>query len=124
MHGGNIHNYTTYLLRDLHIKNGAEETIIEFPYPNSHGIADLGSKSKGKWHATEVAIDCKSNLIDHAKSCFIEASGQIETLTIVTLLKSEHKTILEKIMSVPELVFFINRINFMTLEDILEGLYE
>jgi hypothetical protein len=124
MRGNDIHNNIGFLKRDLDLKNGAEEVICEFQYPNSSGFADLGSKSKGKWHCTEVVVSCTSNICGHAKSCFIDAAGQVETLTIVTLLKSEHKKILEKILSVPELVFFVNRIKFMTLEQIIKELYE
>jgi len=111
------------LKRDLDLKKGADESIIEFPYPNSSGFGDVGSKFNGKWHCTEVVVNCTSNICDHVKSCFIDSAGQVESLTIVTLLKSQHKKILEKIMSVPELAFFINRINFMTLEQIIKELY-
>lgn len=124
MHGGIIHNNTCCLKNDLDTKKRAEETIIEFTYPNSSGIADLGSKFNGKWHATEVIIDCKSNVNSHVRDCFINAAGQVETLTIVTLLKSEHKKILEKIMSEEDLVFFISKIHFTTLDEILKELYE
>ena len=121
--GETTHRNTTLLKRDSDLKKGAEKCILEFQYPNSTGSSDLGSMFNGKWHCTEVVIKCSANICDHVKSCFIDAAGQVETLTIVTLLKSEHKKILEKIMSVPELVFFINRIDFMTLEQILKELY-
>jgi len=121
--GDLTHTCICFLKRDLDIKNGAEESICEFQYPNSSGFSDIGSKFNGKWHCTEIVIN-SSNICDHAKSCFIDAAGQVETLTIVTLLKSEHKKILEKIMSVPEIVFFVNRIKFMTLEQIIKELYE
>ena len=124
MRGDDIHNNIGFLKRDLDIKNGAEESICEFQYPNSSGFGDIGSKFNGKWHCTEVVVNCDSNICGHVKSCFIDAAGQVESLTIVTLLKSEHKKILEKIMSVPELVFFVNRIKFMTLEQIIKELYE
>ena len=124
MRGNDIHNNISFLKRDLDFKKGAEEVVCEFQYPNSSGFADLGSKFDGKWHCTEVVVSCTSNICGHVKSCFIDAAGQVETLTIVTLLKSEHKKILEKILSAPELVFFVNRIKFMTLEQILKELYE
>ncbi|MFH1613785.1 MAG: hypothetical protein ABIG61_01695 [Planctomycetota bacterium] len=124
MRGDDIHNNIGFLKRDLDIKNGAEESICEFPYPNSPGFADLGSKFNGKWHCTEVVFNCTSNICTHATHCFINADGQVESLTIVTLLKSEHKKILGMVMSVPELVFFISRIKFMTLDEIIKGLYE
>ena len=118
------HTCICFLKRDLDLEQGAEESICEFQYPNSSGFSDLGSKFNGKWHCTEVVVNCTSNICGHVKSCFIDAAGQVETLTIVTLLKSEHKKILENIMSAPELVFFINRIKFMTLEQIIKELYE
>ena len=124
MRGDKIHNNIGLLKRDLDIKNGAEESICEFPYPNSPGFADLGSKFNGKWHCTEVVFNCTSNICGHVKHCFVNAASEVESLTIVTLLKSEHKKILERIMSAPELVFFVNRINFMTLDEIIKELYE
>ena len=122
--GNKTHRKICYLKKDLDLKNGAEKSVCEFQYPNSTGFGDVGSKFKGKWHSTEVVVNCTSNICDHVKSCFIDSQGQVESLTIVTLLKSEHRKILEKIMSAPELVFFVNRIKFMTLEDILKELYE
>jgi hypothetical protein len=122
--GDLTHTCVCYLKRDLDLKQGAEESICESQYPNSSGFGDIRSKFKGKLHFSEIVVNCTSNIVDHVKSCFIESQGQVETLTIVTLLKSEHRKILERIMSVPELVFFINRIKFMTLEDILKELYE
>jgi hypothetical protein len=124
MRGYEIHNNICFLKRDLDIKNGAEESICEFRYPNSPGYADVGSKFNGKWHCTEVVFNCTSNICVHAKHCFINAAGQIESLTIVALLKSENQKILEKIMSNPELCFFVNRIKLMTLDEILKELYE
>lgn len=121
--GDKLHRCICYLKRDFDIKKGAEKTIFELQYPGSSGFADVGSYFNGKLYATEVVIT-DSNICHHVKSCFIDAAGQVETLTIISLLKSEHQKILKKIMSVPELVFFINRINFMTLEDILKELYQ
>ena len=123
--GSSSHRKITYLKRDLDIKNGSEKCIFEFPYPNSSGFSDLGSMFNGKWHCTEVVVNCTSNICDHVRSCFIDAAGQVESMTIVTLLKLEHKKILEKILSVPELVFFVGnrKIQFMTLEQILKELY-
>ena len=122
--GDLTHTCICYLKRDLDTKKGAEESVCEFQYPNSSGFADLGSKFKGQWHCTEVVVNCISNIDKHARSCFIDAAGQVDSLTIVTLLKSEHKKIREKIMLVPELVFYIDQIKFMTLEEILKELYE
>ena len=124
MRGDTTHTNTCLLKRDLDLKNGAEESICEAQYPNSNGFGDVRSKFNGKLHFSEIVVNCTSNIVHHVKSCFVESQGKVETLTIVTLLKSEHRKILESIMSVPELVFFANRIKFMTLEDILKELYE
>jgi hypothetical protein len=124
MRGDTTHNNISSLKRDLDLKNGAEKSILEFQYPNSSGFADVGSKFSDKWHATEVVVSCDSNINDHIRDCFVDTKGQIESLTIVTLLKSEHQKIIEKIMSVPELVFYVNRIQFTTLENILNELYQ
>lgn len=124
MRGDITHTDICCLKRDLDLKHGAEEAVCEVQYPHSNGFGDIRSKFNGKLHFSEIVVNCTSNICDHVKSCFIDSQGQVETLTIVTLLKSEHRTILERIMSVPELVFFVNRIKFMTLEDILRELYE
>ncbi len=124
MRGETTHNNVCCLKRDLDLKKGAEKSKCELQYPNSSGFMDVGSYFNGKLHSTEVVIDCDSNICLHVRSCFIEAQGQVEELTVVTLLKSEHRKILETIMSDPELVFYINKIKFMTLEDILKALYE
>jgi len=122
--GDLTHTCACFLKRDLDLKRGAEESICEFQYPNSSGFSDIGSRFNGKWHCTEVVVNCTSNVCHHVKSCFVDAAGHVETLTIVTLLKSEHKKILQRIMSVPDLVFFVNRIKFITLEQIIKELYE
>ena len=124
MRGDAIHTNICFLKRDLDLKQGAEESICEGQYHSSKGFGDVRSKFNGKLHFSEIVVNYTSNIVDHVKSCFIESQGKVETLTIVTLLKSEHRKILERIMSVPELVFFANRIKFMTLEDILKELYD
>ena len=124
MRGHITHNKTCFLKRDLDLKRGAEKSFCELRYPNSTGSGDVGSKFQDGWHYSEIVVSCDKNICHHVRSCFIEAAGKVKTLTIVTLLKSEHRRILEQIMSVPELVFFVNKIKFMTLEDILKELYE
>lgn len=123
MRGDTPHTNICFLKRDLDLKLGAEESICEAQYPNSNGFGDIRSKFNGKLHFSEIVVNCTSNIVDHVKSCFIESQGQVETLTIVTLLKSEHRRILEQIMSVSDLVFYVNRIKFMTLEQIIKELY-
>jgi hypothetical protein len=122
LRGKMIHTHICRWKQSLDLKNGAQESICEYPIPNTKGFSDIGSKFNGQIHCTEVIVDCSSNICHHARDCFIN-SKDIESLTIVTLLKSEHSKIRDTIMSDPELVFFINRIKFMTVDEILRGLW-
>jgi hypothetical protein len=122
LRGSDKHTAICRWKQRLDLKNGAEESICEFPIPETTGFSDIGSKFNGKIHCTEVIVDCTSNICHHTRDCFIK-SRAIESLTIVTLLKSEHSQIRDTIMSDPELVFFINRIKFMTVDEILKGLW-
>ena len=122
LRGGLVHTHVCRWKQALDIKQGCDESICELQYPNSTGFCDVGTRVNGKLHCTEVVIDCDSNICDHVRSCFID-SDAVETLTIVTLLKSEHKKIQEMILSNHELAFFINRINLLTVDEILKALY-
>jgi hypothetical protein len=124
LRGGLVHTHVCRWKQALDIKLGCDESICEFQYPNSTGFCDVGTRVNVKLHCTEVVIDCDSNICDHVRSCFIDATGQIETLTIVTLLKSEHKKIKEMILSDPDIACFIDHTNLITVEDILKALYE
>jgi hypothetical protein len=122
LRGGLVHTHICRWKQALDLKNGAEESICEFPIPGTRGSADVGSKFNGTWHCTEVIVDCDSNICDHARDCFVNSSD-IESLTIVTLLKSEHHKIRDKIMSDAKLVFFINRIKFVAVDQIIRELW-
>jgi len=118
-----VHTHACRLKQALDIKRGCDESICEFPYPNSTGFSDIGTRTKGKLHCTEVVIGCDTNICQHVRSCFIDSNNQVETLTIVTLLKSEHEKIRQKIMSDSQLSLYIDHISFITLDDILRELY-
>jgi len=124
LRGDMVHTHACRLKQALDIKRGCEESICEFPYPNSTGFSDIGTTINGKLHCTEVVIGCDSNICQHVRSCFIDANNQVETLTIVTLLKSQHEQIRQKILSDPQLSLYMNSIAFVTLDDILKELYE
>jgi DNA-binding PadR family transcriptional regulator len=122
LRGGIVHTRVCRWKQARDIKRGCDESICECPYPNSKGFSDVGTWINGKLHCTEVVIDCTSNICGHVTSCFID-SNEVETLTIVTLLKSEHEAILNKIMSDPKLLFYVSRISFLTVDQILKELY-
>jgi hypothetical protein len=122
LRGGMVHTFVCRWKQALDLKRGCEESTCECQYPNSSGIGDVCTKISGKLHFTEVVIDCNSNINKHLRSCFLD-SDQVESLTIVTLLKSEHATIRTTILADPELVFCIGRISFVTVDQILKELY-
>jgi predicted transcriptional regulator len=122
LRGKMIHTHICRWKQSFDLKNGAQESICEFPIPQTTGYSDVGSRFNSIIHCTEVIVECTSNICHHARDCFIKSKA-VESLTFVTLLKSEHPKIRDMIMSDPELVFFINRINFMTVDQILKGLW-
>jgi len=122
LRGGIVHTFLCRWTQWLYLKRGCQECACEQPYPNSSGIGDVRAKIKGKLHYAEIVVDCYSNVAKHVRSCFID-SDQVEDLTIVTLLKSEHAKITTILCSEPDLVFHINRVSFMTAGEILKELY-
>jgi hypothetical protein len=122
LRGGLVHTFVCRWKGALDRKRGCDECRCECAYPNSSGIGDVCTKINGKLHYTEVVIDCDSNVNRHVRSCFLD-SDQVESLTIVTLLKSEHESLRATILSDAELVFCIGRISFVTVDQILKELY-
>ncbi|MHC4166158.1 MAG: ATP-binding protein [Planctomycetota bacterium] len=122
LRGGRIHTFLCRWTQWLYLKRGCQECACEQPYPNSNGISDVRAKKNGKLYYAEIIVDCCSNVAKHVRSCFVD-SDQVEGLTILTLLKSEHAKINTIICSEPDLVFYINRISFMTAGEILKELY-
>lgn len=124
LRGGVVHTNVCYLKRRLDLKNGCEKSFCEHRLEGSSGFHDVVSIKDGKYYITEAVIACDTNLAHHARDCFLNSTTPVATLTIVTLLKSEHKKLREMILSDPELVFCIDRVSFLTVDSILRGLYE
>jgi hypothetical protein len=124
LRGGMVHTNVTYLKQRLDMKNGFEKSFCEYRLEGSTGFHDVVSIRDGRYYVTEVVIDCDTNVVKHAHDCLLNSTIPVENLTIVTLLKSEHQKIRSVIMADPELVFCIDRITFLTVEDILKELYQ
>jgi hypothetical protein len=123
LRGGLVHTHICRWKQALDMRGGCDECICEFPIPNTTGFSDVATKINGVWRCTEVVVDCTSNICHHVRDCLI-SSSDIESLTIVTLLKSEHEDIRTKIISNTDLVDLVSRIGFATVGQILKDLYE
>jgi hypothetical protein len=105
LRGGLVHTHICRWKQALDIKRGCDESLCEFPYPNSNGFSNVGTRISNKLYFTEVVIESNRNICQHARDCFINTSLNVQTLTIVTLLKSQWDDIRARIMADPELVF-------------------
>jgi len=122
LRGGHVHTFVCRSVQALAIKRGCDGCRCECAYPDSSGIADVCTRIRCKLYYTEVVVDCDSNIDRHVRSCFLD-SDKVESLTIVTLLKSEHEPLHSTILADAELVFCIGRILFVTVDQILKELY-
>lgn len=124
LRGGIVHTSLCYGKRRLDRKNGCEESFCEHRLAGCTGFGDVVSFRNGACHVTEVVVDCVTNIVEHARDCFLRSTTPVATLTIVTLLKSEHERIREILRSASDLAAHLDRIAFTTAEEILKGLYK
>ena len=68
-------------------------------------------------------IECTKNMRQHVRDCFVGSVLNVQTLTIVTLLKSQQDKLHRQLISDPELVRFADRIEFVTVDQILKELW-
>lgn len=123
LRGGVVHTNVCVEKQRFDLKTGFEKSFCEHRLEGSTGFHDVVSFKNSRPYVTEVVIDCDTNITLHARDCLLNSTTSAETLTIVTLLKSEHQKIRGMILADPELVFCIERITFLTVEDILKELY-
>lgn len=123
LRGGLVHTHICRWKQALDLKRGCDESICEFPYPGGHGYSDVGTKIGDAIHCTEVIVGCSQNIAQHARDCFINTGLKVLSLTIITLLKSESNKIRQDLLSDTELAVFADRIEFVTVADILQELY-
>ena len=123
LRGGLVHTHVCRWKQALDIKRGCDESRCEFPYPNGHGSSDVGTRIGDTLYFTEVVIECTKNLRQHARDCFADTALNVQTLTIVTLLKSQQDKLHRQLISDPELVRFADRIVFVTVDQILKELW-
>lgn len=123
LRGDPAHTCITRIKQRYDLEHGAEESTCEAQVPGSSGFTDVLSRRNGKYFCSEIVIGCFSNIVSHVRSCFCE-SKLIGTLTFVTCLKSDHDKIRDAISADTELVFFLNRIEFITVDELLKEVYK
>jgi len=97
------------------------EAYIEWPVPGTHHRADIGACIKGKWHVFEVANTCFDNLVDAVRASLLVSSA-VESVTIVTKLKSEHARV-RKVLAAPDLAGVMDRVHLSTFDYYLREVY-
>ncbi len=123
LRGGVVHVNVCRAKQRLDLQHGFEESFCEHQLEGSTGFHDVVSIKDGKYYITEVVIGCDANVALHARDCFLNPTTPAEALTIVTLLKSEHQKIRDMLLADPDLVFYIERVTVLTVEEILKELY-
>jgi hypothetical protein len=123
LRGDLIHTHICRWKQAFDLKRKCDTSICEFPYPGSHGYSDVGTKIGDALHCTEVVVGCSQNVLHHARDCFINAGLNVQTLTIVTLLKSEWGAIQRELLSDSEIARFADLIMFLTVTDIFQVVY-
>jgi len=120
--GGIAHTHICQWLRMLGEKQGyLSKTEWPVPPHNSHSV-DCSWIKGNKIEVFEVVVSCVKNLKNHLKACFIE-SDKINTVSIITPVKSTINTLSKDIEADPILIPFLSRINFMPAESLLKDLF-
>jgi DNA-binding MarR family transcriptional regulator len=121
--GDLIHAHVCIWICMLGVLRRYEKSLCEMQVPGTSGYCDAGHLIDGRWHLYEVAIECFDNIPKHVKTAFIESDADIASLTIVTLTKSDHTKAEQIILADPEIAFCINKIQFLTAEELMKELW-
>jgi len=123
LRGDPAHTCITRIKQRYDLDHGADESLCEAQVPGSSGYTDVLSRRNGKYYCSEIVVGCFSNVRSHVRSCFCE-SKLIGTLTFITCLKSDQDKIRDAICADSELVFLLNHIEFMTVDDLMKEVYK
>jgi len=123
LRGGIVHSHISRWIQAVGRQRGYEESVCEWQIPGSGGFADVAFKINGKWQCLEVVVDCVSNIVEHAKSCFVESSAVVSLTIVTTQKKDEWDKVMDRIMSCPSLLPFLSRISLETVDTYYKELF-
>jgi hypothetical protein len=115
--GGPAHRCLCHYQMQIDLKHGAIQSGCDLEIPGSSGCTDVLTKKADGYHCNEIIVHCENNILKHARDCF--ESKQVQSLTCITCLKSDHEDISQQIINDPDLTFHISKIHFMTIEKLI-----
>ncbi len=114
-----VHRHFSHWIRILHNQKG-QKAWIEWQVPNTkHPVDAAALNENGKYDLYEVSITATENLIPHIKKCFTNPDI-VNSLTIVTALKSKTKKLEKEILSELALTPYIEKVKFEVIDTYLK----
>ena len=123
LRGGPVHTHVCRWIQFWAEKNGYDKAECECQIAGLKGFCDVMLTKAGKMYAYEVVVDCTSNILKHVRDVLVK-TDQIESLTIVTRLKSDWDKMQIAILSDPKLTFTINRVQFDIFDTFMKGAFK
>jgi hypothetical protein len=118
--GSKVHRHGAWWARDWAVQR-EYEAYLEWLVLGTNHRADVGCCLNGKWHVFEIAVTCFDNLADAVRASLV-VSNAVESVTIVTTLKSEHARV-RRILATPDLAGVMNRVHLGTFDYYLREVY-
>ena len=103
-------------------KARGHEAYTEWIVPGTTHPVDAVWRIDDEWHAFEVVVTCKTNLVDHLKTCFLTAS-EVSTVTIVAPQKGILADLKKIIDAETALESFGERIAYASVELFIKEAY-
>lgn len=120
-HGDNKHTWLCYWLLEAG-KRRHYEVALEPKLEGTGHIGDVSWRRAAELHLLECVVTATSNVIDHARACFLECR-KVDTLTFVATQKKELTQIEKQIKGQVELKSFVDRIHYLPAESLLKELW-
>jgi hypothetical protein len=118
--GDTVHRNGAWWVRDWSLQQ-QYAAHLEWPVPGTHHRGDVGVCINGKWHVFEIAVTCFDNLADAVRASLV-VSNAVESVTIVTTLKSEHARV-RRVLATPDLGGVMDRVHLSTFDYYLREVY-
>lgn len=115
-----VHLHGAWWAYDWAVQQGYE-AHLEWLVPKTTHPADVGYCVGGAWHVIEIAVTCFDNLADAVRASLV-VSNAVESVTIVTTLKSEHPRV-RRVLAAPDLAGVLDRVHFSTFDHYLREVY-
>ncbi|HNQ22530.1 MAG TPA: hypothetical protein PKK06_05490 [Phycisphaerae bacterium] len=116
-----VHLHGAWWARDWAVKQGYEAHLEWRVGVGVNHPADVGYCADGVWHVIEVVDTSFLNLADAVRASLV-LSTIVQTVTIVTKLKSEHARV-RRLLAVEDLAGVMDRVQLSTFDFYLREVY-